>query len=365
MKKELKSGYTTGTHATALLVGTLYEYYKNSIVKSLEVTLPKNKLAIIDVKRKEKLFFSSIKTDNDDLDVTKGCEITLKLLSKAPQNLKKQIPSLLKINKTKIYIYAGDGIGVVSKKGLKIEPNYPAINPIPLNMMIKNSLKIIGENDDIFHAVFSVVDGQNIAKQTANEKVGVLGGISILGTRGIVKPISAEAYLDSIEAEVSVANACGAKIIVFTLGNTAHDYANENYDKSIVVEVGNFVFDGASRLKNTGFEKMIFISSIAKMCKVAQECKNTHNRFGGIDFDKVRSWLEKELNINLDLEEFLTLKAVLKTLSIKNTKKFSAFLGYKSAKSFKKWFNELNIDIKHIEIITLNGSDKVKRELKW
>ena len=365
MKKELKSGYTTGTHATALLVGTLYEYYNNSIVKSLKITLPKEKLATINIERKDTLFFSSIKTDNDDLDVTKGCEITLKLLHKIPQNLKKQTPSLLEINKTKIYIYAGDGIGVVSKKGLKIEPNYPAINPTPLNMMIENSLDIIGKNDDIFHAVFSVVDGKNIAKQTANEKVGVLGGISILGTRGIVKPISAEAYLDSIEAEVSVANASGSKTIVFTLGNTAHDYANKSYDKSIVIEIGNFIYDGASRLKNTGFEKMVFISSVAKMCKIAQECKNTHNRFGGIDFDEVKLWLENELNINPDSQEYLTLKAVLQTLSIENSKKFSAFLGYKAGMSFKKWFKELNIDIKHIQIITLNGSDKVKRELKW
>ena len=365
MEKELKSGYTTGTHATAVLVGALYEYYEDSVIKSLEVSLPKDKLAMIDIKRKEKLFFSSIKTDNDDLDVTKGCEITLKLLSKTPQNLKKQTPSLLKINKTKIYVYGGDGIGIVTKKGLKIEPNFPAINPTPLNMMIDNSLKIIAKNEDVFHAVFSVIDGQHIAKQTANEKVGVIGGISILGTRGIVKPISADAYLDSIEAEVSVANASGSKSIVFTLGNTAHDYANENYDESIVVEIGNFIYDGAIRLKSTKFEKMVFISSVAKMCKIAQECKNTHNRFGGIDFDEVKLWLIEELGLNPDTKEYLTLKAVLQTLSIENTKKFSAFLGYKAGKSFEKWFKELNVGIKHIEIITLNGRDKVKRELKW
>jgi len=365
MEKGLKSGYTTGTHATAVLIAALYEYYEDEVVKNLEVHLPKDNIALIDVKRISKLFYSSIKTDNDDLDVTKGCEITLELLEQKPQNLKEQNPSLLEVNKTKIFVYGGDGVGIVTRAGLKIEPSFPAINPTPLEMMRLNSLHVVGESEDIFHAVFCVKDGQEIAKQTANEKVGVIGGISILGTRGIVKPISADAYLDSIEAEVSVANASGVEEIVFTLGNTAHDYANANFDEVQVVEVGNFIYDGASRLENTSFKKMVFISSVAKMCKIAQECKNTHNRFGGIDFDEVKSWLKDELGVDLGTKEYLTLKAVLQTLDSQKTKEFSSFLAFKAGESFKKWFKELDIKIKNIDIITLNGADKVKRELKW
>jgi len=365
MQKELRSGYTTGTHATAVLVSALYEYYEDRVVKSLEVHLPKDNMALINVKKISKLIYSSIKTDNDDLDVTKGCEITLELTEQKPQNLKEQKPSLLDVNKTKIYVYAGDGVGVVTKAGLKIEPSFPAINPTPLEMMTLNSLNVVGESQKTFHAVFCVKDGEQIAKQTANEKVGVLGGISILGTRGIVKPISASAYLDSIEAEVSVANASGVGTIVFTLGNTAHDFANLNYDEVQVVEVGNFIYDGASRLKNTSFKKLVFISSVAKMCKIAQECKNTHNRFGGIDFDEVKLWLKEELGVDLGTKEYLTLKAVLQTLDSQKTKEFSSFLALKAGESFKKWFKELDIKIKNIDIITLNGADKVKRELKW
>jgi cobalt-precorrin-5B (C1)-methyltransferase len=365
MKKELKSGYTTGTHATAVLIAALYEYYEDEVLRNLEVHLPKDNVALIDVKRISKFFYSSIKTDNDDLDVTKGCEITLELLKQKPQNLKEQNPSLLELNKTKIYVYAGDGVGVVTRAGLKIEPSFPAINPTPLEMMRENSLHVVADNEDVLHAVFCVKDGEHIAKQTANEKVGVLGGISILGTRGIVKPISADAYLDSIATEVSVAEASGLKSIVFTLGNTAHDYANVNYDEVQVVEIGNFIYDGAARLKDSSFDKMVFISSVAKMCKIAQECKNTHNRFGGIDFDEVKLWLKDELGVDLGQKEYLTLKAVLQTLDDKKTKEFSSFLASKAGESFQKWFKELGINIKNIDIITLNGADKVKRELRW
>jgi len=365
MSKELRSGYTTGTHATAVFLACLYEYYEDKYLENLEVILPKGDKVIIDVKREKEYVYSSIKTDNDDLDVTKGCYIDVSLSKTRPMNLKVQEPTILEINKTKIYVYAGDGIGIVTKKGLKIEPNFPAINPVPLDMMKINSRDIIKDNSDELYVVFSVKNGEIIAKDTANAKVGVIGGISILGTRGIVKPISADAYLDSIKAEVSVANASGSKDIVYTLGNTAHDYANANYDETIVVEIGNFIYDGAAQLVDTSFEKMIFISSVAKMCKIAQACKNTHNRFGGINFDEVKLWLKKEIDVDLGSDEYLTLKAVLQKLYPEQKKLFISFLAYKASENFKKWLLELKINIKNIEIITLNGKNIFKRELKW
>jgi cobalt-precorrin-5B (C1)-methyltransferase len=367
MPKELKSGYTTGTHASAVLGAVLKEYYEDKKSTNIEVFLPKiNPHAKIDVKREHKYHFSTIKIDNDDLDVTKGCCIHAKLFLHMPKGLKSQKPSSIKVNNTNIFIYGGDGVGIVTKAGLKIEPSFPAINPVPLKMMKDVAMGIIKQKDlETLHIVISVNDGEEIAKQTANEKVGVIGGISILGTRGIVKPISANAYLDSIEAEVSVANASKFSEVVFTLGNTAHDYANIYYDVSQVVEIGNFIYDASMKLKGTSFKKMIFISSVAKMCKIAQECKNTHNRFGGIDFDEVKLWLIQELDVDLGSVEYLTLKAVLQKLSSKQTKLFASFLSFKAGESFKKWFLELQVEINNIEIITLQNDEAMKRELKW
>ena len=365
MAEKLRSGYTTGTHATAALVASLSEYFEQKIVKSLEITLPKNVKVSIAVKHEKFFFFSTIKVDNDDMDVTKGAKISVALQEEEPLGLKEQTPSVLEIGEFRLSVWAGDGVGIVTKKGLKITPNHPAINPVPLSMMQENIAEIVAPHKKHLHAVFSVKDGEKIARDTANAKVGVIGGISILGTRGIVKPVSATAYIDSIEAEIDVSEAQDSSYIVFTLGNTAHDYAKNLYDATNIVEIGNFVYDASEKLKKHSFKKVIFITSVAKMCKVAQGFKNTHNRFGTIDFLVVREWLENELRLRLPDEEFLTLKAVLQTLNDKENNAFVKLIGAKSALMFKKWFDELDIDTKELEIATIHANNIITEELKW
>ncbi|MDF1881997.1 cobalt-precorrin-5B (C(1))-methyltransferase [Sulfurimonas sp. MAG313] len=365
MAEELRSGYTTGTHATAIFLASLYEYFQDLNIDTLEVVLPKGDIAKIEVQKEKTGHFFTFKTDNDDLDVTKGCKISLELLNTVPHGLKEQIPSLIEIKGTEVHVYAGEGIGVATKKGLKIDPGYPAINPTPLEMMRSNAQGIVSESRQILHAVFSVENGEEIAKETANAKVGVIGGISILGTRGIVKPVSASAYIDSVETEIDVAAAQNLEYIIFTLGNTAHDYALARYDETNVVEIANFVYEASARLKRHDFKKMVFVCSTGKMCKVAQGCKNTHNRFGSIDFTEVRQWLQEDLAYDLGKEEYVTLKAVLQSLSPEIIQDFIKILGYKSALMYQKWFKELELGTKHLEIITLHGKNDIKEELTW
>jgi len=363
MAEKLRSGYTTGTHATATLIACLEEYFEQRVVDTLEVVLPKDVVATIEVTRENISYFSTIKGDNDDIDVTKGAKISCQLLENTPQNLQEQTPTLLQINKLRLYVWAGDGVGVVSKKGLKITPNHPAINPTPLEMMQENALSVVGQRSGELHAVFSVKDGEEIAKETANAKVGVLGGISILGTRGIVKPVSSSAYIDSIETEIDVAAAFDESVVVFTLGNSAVDEAKEHYDETSIVEIGNFVYDASERLKKHNFKKLVFITSVAKMTKLAQGFKNTHNKFGTIDFDKVRKWISSELAFELADEEFITLKGVLQSLPKEYHQKFVALITHKSAKRLQEWFEELGVGVRSIELITL--PNKIKEELQW
>ena len=365
MAEKLLSGYTTGTYATAVLVAAVLEYFQKEVVASLEITLPQQKSAFIEVNREGAYHFSAIKGDNGDIDVTKGAKISVKLVAIAPSTLQKQTPTSIKIENFTLHVWAGEGVGVVTKKGLKISPHHPAINPTPLAMMQENIYDIVASKKEELHAIFSVENGEQIARETANAKVGVLGGISILGTRGIVKPVSASAYIDSIETEIDVSAAQMSEYIIFTLGNTAHDYAKSLYDETDIVEIGNFVYDASQRLKKHHFKKMIFITSVAKMCKVAQGFKNTHNKFGMIDFAQVREWIESELHLTLPSEEFVTLKAVLQTLQEDEVEDFVALITKKAALMFHKWFDELEVDIKEIEIITLHGKKRVKEELRW
>ena len=348
--KKLKSGYTTGTHATAVLVAALNELVNGKEKNSIEVTLPDDKTATIKVKRVGKLHYETIKGDNDDIDVTKGAKISLQLLNTPPKALKPQKPSTITVGSSTLFLYAGDGVGVVTKKGLKIAPNHPAINPTPLLMMQKNSMDLLKEKNLQLYAIVSVENGEEIAKQTANAKVGVVGGISILGTKGIVKPVSATAYLESIEAEISVAAEENPDLIVFTLGNTAYDYAKKHFHESSIIEVGNFVYDALALLKPYSFQKLIFITASAKMTKVAQGFKNTHNRYGSIDFEQVKSLLHSHQNIRLD-EDFSTLKGVLEALDTKQKELFLKLIADMAKKQLQLWAKELHLQINTIKTV--------------
>ena len=363
MSNKLRTGYTTGTHATAVLVAALNELVNGKEENSIEVTLPDDKTATIKVKRAAKLRYETIKSDNDDIDVTKGAKISLQLLHTPPKDLKPQTPSKLQIGTTTLFLYAGEGVGVVTKKGLKIAPNYPAINPTPLSMMQKNSMSLLQDKNLQLYAVISVENGEEIAKQTANAKVGVVGGISILGTKGIVKPVSATAYLESIETEISVAAEENPDLIIFTLGNTAYDYAKKHFHESSIIEVGNFVYDALALLKPYPFKKLIFITASAKMTKVAQGFKNTHNRYGSIDFKKIKYALNIKVGIDLKDEEFLTLKAVLETLNKKQKKLFVEFITQEAALQLQKWVMALKLPLHQIETITLPYD--INKELFW
>jgi len=353
MQTQLRSGYTTGTHATAALVACLYELCHQKESEFLEIGLPAEKVASIEVVREGALHYSSIKGDNDDIDVTKGAKISCRVLLFPPKNLKPQTPTCKHVKNTKLFLYAGEGVGVVTKKGLKIAPDFPAINPTPLEMMHRNALSVVDDIQREIHAVFCVANGEEIAKETANAKVGVLGGISILGTRGIVKPVSASAYIDSIATEIDVAAAYNNEVIVFTLGNTAVDFAKEHYDEVSIVEIGNFVYDASQKLQKHHFKKLVFITSVAKMTKVAQGFKNTHNKYGSIDFQEVREWLQESLHVSLQEQEFRTLKGVLEVLDKEYHPSFVKLLTQKATQQLQQWLRELSVEVESIEVITL------------
>lgn len=360
MSNTLRSGYTTGTHATAVVLCSLYEFFNAKELVEVEVVLPSLDVAKIQTQKEKKLHYSTIKVDNDDLDVTKGAKIFAKLYKKRPSNLKEQQPSIVVAKDIKLFVWAGDGVGVVTKEGLKIPPTYPAINPTPLLMMQTNIEKLFKDKEAILHLVIGVEDGEKIALNTANAKVGVLGGISILGTRGIVKPISAIAYIESIKAEVNVASK-NSETVVFTLGNSAYDKAIKLYEEVSVVEIGNFVFDAVALLAEYDFKKIVFITSVAKMTKVAQGFKNTHNRFGSIAFEKIFSLLE-ELG-HKESSEVVTLKAILDSLDDELKYELVKKITQEAVMQLSKWKEQSGVKCSSLEVLTLPYD--IKEELRW
>lgn len=310
---KLRKGYTTGVHALLAFRSALGVF-----LATKETAVAKNQ-----------------KIDNDDLDVTKGATIVV-VISNQKTKLKLNPTPHKPYRYKNLQIFAGEGVGVVTKDGLKPPKGYPAINPTPLEAIFKY-YEPFASSQEIYCSI-GIEDGEKIAKDTANKKVGVVGGLSILGTTGWVKPVSAEAYLDSIEAELSVIKQTYKKV-VFTLGNSSKKEALKVYSEDEIVEIGNFIYDGIKMAINLGLDVTLYIG-IAKAVKVAQGFKNTHNRFGSINFKELQEWAREKWNV--DLSGVVTVKALCEMVE---RNKFKKMVLSKSKKRLGGWFDK-DIDIR-------------------
>jgi len=316
--KKLRSGYTTGVHTSYAFKSAL-----STFIACNTTSVSKTN-----------------KMDNDDLDVTKGCEIIVSVsysLNELELNSIKHEPYVFNSNNTKLSIYASSGVGVVTRVGLKPKVGFCAINPVPLKALqnVFEDLSSKVKYNEIFCSV-GVTNGEEIAKQTANSKVGVLGGISILGTKGIVKPISATAYINSIQTELEFAKINNYKTIIFTLGNTALKVANKKIKEDTkdfyIIEIGNFIYDSISIALELKLYNIELWLGIAKSVKVALGFKNTHNRFGSINMDTVALWN------NYNIENCITIKALRDKLEDKDS--FDNIVLQKTKDQLKNWFKK-------------------------
>ncbi len=351
IKQQLKSGYTTGAHAAAALTSALENLFNNQNPHIVSVALPNNQTVKIEASNG-----ASKKVDNDDIDATKGCIIRAFAASspdRLPLCLVEHTPYFFNYGFFSVFLYAGTGVGVVTKKGLKPPVGYPAINPAPLKTLqdILDGYSHFFEAD--LHVCICVDDGEKIAKETANAKVGVIGGISILGTTGIVKPISNEAMLSSIEAEISVAALESNGVLVFTIGNTAHSEALKEYDETSVVEIGNFVYDTLQMLDGRGFKEFYLIAGQGKIAKIGQGFKNTHNRYGDTDFSTIQRWLT-EVGIQSDISECGTIKGVSESLDEQDRAIFAKLLRDMAKERIKEFLPQSAKNI-NIEIFISGG----------
>ena len=338
--KELKKGYTTGVF-TAL-----------AFKSALEAFLATSTTAIS----------KTNKNDNDDLDVTKGCEIVVTVCDNKDELKLNQIfqePYVLQYNTNKINIYAGLGVGVVTKKGLKAKPNFPAINPRPMQALIEIFEKYTSKYMNLnMYCSVSVTNGEEIALKTANAKVGVIGGISILGTKGIVKPVSSSAYIDSVATEINFAHSNAYETLVFTLGNSSFAAAKQRYNEEQIIEIGNFVYESIKIAHDVNVKKVLFLCGIGKMTKVYQGFKNTHNRFGSIDFIRLQKEIKEELNYEVDIESTKTVKGISLELESVNKKildDFYKMISKKANEQIKVWFDGIDVNAVILEQKEVHG----------
>lgn len=264
--KKLRFGYTTGSCATAASKAATIMALTQKEVSEVEIDTPKGWVLNLNVvKPFIKEGYSKcaiIKDSGDDPDITNGTMI----FSEVTIN-----------NSGVINLDGGVGVGRVTKKGLAVDIDQAAINPIPRKMILEEVKKVLPEKygADI---VISVPEGEKLAKRTFNPKLGIVGGISIIGTSGIVEPMSEDALKESIALEISILKEQGVKSCIFSPGNYGRDFCKGlNISIENLVKVSNyagFMIDKAHEYK---IEKILWVGHIGKLVKLASGIFHTHS----------------------------------------------------------------------------------------
>ncbi|AMD17948.1 cobalt-precorrin-6A synthase [Methanobrevibacter sp. YE315] len=262
-------GVTTGTVATACSLAALDAILDSPDIACVKVETPKKTLDIIIDECKaissSKAYAIAHKNPYNDPDVTVDLAIvsTVELLDKTDEE-------------SKIIITGGKGVGLITKPGLQIPVGDYAINPVPRRMIVKNLEDKIPEGK-VARVVISIPEGEEIAKKTMNPKLGIIGGISILGTTGIARSMSSEAYKNSIVTQIDVALASGFEDLVFVPGNIGEKLALKKLDisKEQIIQTGNYVGFMFEEAEKRGIRKFTFFGHIGKLIKVAGGIFNT------------------------------------------------------------------------------------------
>ena len=278
-EKKLRTGYTTGSSATAASKAALLSIIKQQRIEEIEITLPKKTTIKIPVNscefEKNKAKCSVIKDGGDDPDVTHGAEIIVELTFNE--------------NKNQIEIDGGEGVGIVTKPGLGLEISKPAINPVPRKMITENLQEIGKEilNEKGIRVVISVPKGKELGPKTDNPRIGIKDGISILGTSGIVIPFSTASYAASIRQNLDVSIAMGNDTVVLTTGGRSEDFAKKIVDlpEHCFVQMGDFSGYTIQQCGKKNIKKAYVVGFIGKLAKMAAGVKQTHVKGSKVDMN--------------------------------------------------------------------------------
>lgn len=276
-RDDLREGYTTSACAMAAATAATRVLLTGEKLGSITVDLPAKERVTFQLERceigTESVTCGIIKDAGDDPDVTHGLEI------QATMSWSDQPGITLK---------GGDGVGIVTRPGLPVPVGEPAINPVPRRMITGAVADEAGQAaaGRGLLVIISVPGGEDAAKQTMNPKLGIVGGISILGTSGIVKPFSTSAYRASIYIELKMAAHNGVKHAVLTTGKRSATYAQKHYPnlpEYAFVQVGDHIDYGLKQVRRLRFEQVTLSSMIGKVSKLAQGRMQTHVSEGEVD----------------------------------------------------------------------------------
>ena len=270
--KRLRLGYTTGSCAAAAAKAAAWMLLTGREKTAVTLHTPKGmdlSLSVQDIRREEGAVSCAIVKDGgDDPDITAGALIYARV-SRIPER--------------DVEIDGGFGVGRVTKPGLDQKPGQAAINSVPRKMIRENLLEVAAALDYTggFRVEISVPLGEELAKKTFNPRLGIVGGISILGTTGIVEPMSEQALLDTIRVELRQKRT-QSDFVLLTPGNYGSDFIRDSLGIAPrnAVQVSNFIGDALDMCKELDFRGAVLIGHIGKLVKLGGGMMNTHSKYG-------------------------------------------------------------------------------------
>lgn len=298
-KHKLRSGFTTGTAAAAAAKGALTfllaarapARVKIKLLTGDEITIPVHRCRHVS---KTEAVCTVIKDAGDDPDVTHKAEIGVKIKLGKDANLEygeKQLQG-------SVYITGGDGVGRVTKPGLEVPPGEPAINPGPRKMITQAILEVLSTNgceQPVAVEVF-VPQGKKLAEKTLNARLGILGGLSILGTTGIVRPMSHEAFTATIKSALSVARASGLNRVVLTTGRRSERFSQTYWSQlpeEGFIQIGDFFKMSLEHASGLSFKNISLAVFFGKAIKMAQGIPHTHAANSSLTLGTLSQWCWK------------------------------------------------------------------------
>ncbi len=274
----MRYGFTTGSCAAAAAKAAAYMLLSGRQKNTITIETPKGipyTAEILEIARGEKAVQCAVRKDGgDDPDITSGALIYAEV--SLTDHTRTQATD------TRIHIDGGIGVGRVTKPGLDQPVGNAAINHVPREMIAKEVLEVCDLMDykGNLQVIISVPEGETIAKQTFNPRLGIVGGISILGTSGIVEPMSNQALLDTIRVELNQRRAEGFDYVAVAPGNYGLDFMKKayGYDLDKSVKCSNFIGATIDMAVECGFTRMLLTGHIGKLIKVAGGIMNTHSK---------------------------------------------------------------------------------------
>ena len=279
----LHSGLTTGTCATAAAVAATIKLMKDETPEEVPVLLPDGETIMVTVGYGENYAYC-IKEAGDDPDVTNGIEVRAKVQTS-----------------DHFEIVGGEGVGRFTLPGFDYPPGEAAINKAPREMIRHNLQTILSP----LKITISVPQGAEIAKRTFNPRLGIEGGISIIGVSGIVKPFSEEAFIDSIRKCMTVAQASGSERVVINSGGKSERFVKSLYPdlpQQVFVEYGNYIGETLKIANELDIRKVTLGVMLGKAVKLAAGHLDTHSRKTTMDKDFIRQLL-KEADCDIDIND--------------------------------------------------------------